>query len=49
MATAAIRKTASATQFSPSAIVNLPVGGMWKKFQAAAPMIAVSSPITRPQ
>ena len=25
------------------------VGGMWKKFQAAAPMIAVSSPITRPQ
>jgi hypothetical protein len=28
--TATIRKTTSATQFSLSAIVKRPVGGMWK-------------------
>ena len=33
-----MKKTPSATQFSPSAIVKPPVGGMWKKFQAAALM-----------
>ena len=32
--TAATRKTSSATQFSASAIVNRPVGGMWKKLKA---------------
>jgi hypothetical protein len=46
---AATMKTASATQFSPSAIVNSPVGGMWKKFQAAALRSAVSSPSQSPQ
>ena len=47
--TAATRNTTSATQFSPSAIVNWPVGGMWKKLNAAALRTAVPSPIQTPQ
>jgi hypothetical protein len=39
--TAAMRKTTSATQFSPSLIVKRPVGGMWKKLKARALPIAV--------
>ena len=46
---AATMKTASATQFSPSAIANSPVGGRWKKFHAAALSTAVSSPSQSPQ
>ena len=46
---AATKKTASATQFSPSAIVKRPVGGMWKKLKAAALRTAVSNPAHRPQ
>ena len=46
---AATRNTTSATQFSPSAIESLPVGGMWKKFQASAPATAVGSPSQSPQ
>ena len=46
---AATRKVTSATQFSPSAIVNRPVGGMWKKLKASALTTEVASPIHRPQ
>ena len=45
---AATRNTTSATQFSPSAIVNWPVGGMWKKLNAAAAAKPVASPSSRP-
>ena len=41
--------TASATQFSPSAMVNCPVGGMWKKLNASALRTAVSTPNQSPQ
>ena len=41
---AAMRKTTSATQFSESAIVNRPVGGMWKKLKASALATAVATP-----
>ena len=46
---AATKKTASATQFSPSAIVKRPVGGMWKKLNASAPPTAVTIPSHAPQ
>ncbi len=47
--TAATRKTASASQFSPSATVKRPVGGMWNQFQASALPTAVSKPRPSPQ
>ena len=31
-----MKKTTSATQFSPPVIVKRPVGGMWKKLNASA-------------
>ena len=43
------RKTTSATQFSASAIVNRPVGGMWKKLNAAALTRLVATPSHAPQ
>ena len=46
---AATRKVTSATQLRSSAIVNRPVGGMWKKLKASALITAVPSPIHRPQ
>ena len=46
---AARKKTASATQFSPSAIVKRPVGGMWKKLKASALTTAVASASHAPQ
>ena len=49
MSAAATTKIASATQCSPSAIVNSPVGGIWKKLNAAALSNAVSSPSHNPQ
>ena len=39
-----MKKTTSATQFSPSAIVKRPVGGMWKKLNASALASAVAAP-----
>ena len=47
--TAATRNTTSPSQFSLSAIVKRPVGGMWKKLNASALSTAVASPIQRPQ
>jgi hypothetical protein len=47
--TAATRNTSSATQFSASAIVNCPVGGMWKKLNAAAAATLVARPSHSPQ
>ena len=44
-----MRKTTSATQFSPSRIVNRPVGGMWKKLKASALARAVATPRAQPQ
>ena len=38
-----MKNTTSATQFSPPAIVNRPVGGMWKKLNASALSSAVAS------
>ena len=49
IATAAMKNTASANQCSPSRMVKPPVGGMWKKFQAAALISAVSRPSQSPQ
>jgi hypothetical protein len=46
--TAATRNTSSATQFSASAIVNCPVGGMWKKLNAAAAATLVARPSHSP-
>ncbi len=45
---AATTNTPSATQFSPLAIVNWPVGGMWKKLNAAALSTAVATPSHMP-
>ena len=45
---AATRNTARATQFSASAIVKRPVGGMWKKLKQAAAATLVASPSQRP-
>ena len=47
--TAATRNTTSATQFSASAIVNRPVGGMWKKLNASAAATLVARPSHSPQ
>ncbi len=44
-----MKKTASATQFSPSEIVKRPVGGMWKKLNASALASAVAAPSHPPQ
>ncbi len=50
LAIAAVTKNAaSATQLRESAMVNRPVGGMWKKLKAAALTSAVNSPQRRPQ
>ena len=46
---AATKKTASATQFSPSAIVRRPVGGRWKKLNVSAPRSAVATANAAPQ
>ena len=46
---AAMKKTPSATQFSPSEIVRRPVGGMWKKLKASALASAVAAPSQPPQ
>ena len=46
--TAATRKIASATQFWPSAIVKRPVGGRWKKLNAAALAMLVADPSRSP-
>ena len=46
---AATRKTPNANQFSPSAMVKPPVGGMWKKLNASALSSAVSRPNQRPK
>ena len=46
---AAMKKTPSATQFSPSEIVKRPVGGMWKKLKASALARAVAAPSQPPQ
>ena len=46
---AAMKKTTSATQFSPSEIVKRPVGGMWKKLNASALASAVAAPSQPPQ
>jgi hypothetical protein len=45
---AAMRKTASATQFSPWATHRRPVGGMWKKLNATALATAVARPSQMP-
>ena len=42
--TAATRKTPSATQFPSLATVKRPVGGRWKKLNAAALATAVATP-----
>ena len=49
MTTATTRKAPSATQFCSSAIVNLPVGGMWNQLNAAALATAVAIPSHIPQ
>ena len=46
---AVTKKAASATQFRESAIVNCPIGGRWKKLNAAALASAVSKPRRSPQ
>ena len=46
---ATIMNAARATQLRPSTIVNSPVGGMWKKLNAAALSSDVSSPRAMPQ
>ena len=46
---AATRKTPSATQCAESSIISRPVGGMWKKLNAAALSRLVSRPIASPQ
>ncbi len=48
-ATATIVNAASATQLRLSAIVNRPVGGRWKKLNAAALSSEVPSPRASPQ
>ena len=47
-ASATARNTPSATQFWPIAIVNRPVGGMWKKLNASALATDVTAPRTLP-
>ncbi len=48
-AAATTRNTTSATQFSASAIVRRPVGGMWKKLNATALTRLVAMPSGAPQ
>ena len=45
---ATTRKITSAIQFSPSAIVKRPVGGMWKKLKASALARLVAIPSHTP-
>src|ERR687887_121262 len=47
--TAATRKTPSAIQLPPSAMLNAPVGSIWKKLNAAAARTLVTSPGHSPQ
>ena len=44
-----MRKTTSATQFSPSRMLKRPVGGMWNQLKAAALTSAVTIPSRQPQ
>ena len=44
-----MKKATRATQFSSSAIVNWPVGGIWKKLKASALARQVANPSRNPQ